>query len=244
MASGRPRRPNDPSVMSSLESAVREIRRPGPLESWWNWRWELGILATTAGLSGLIAASFGLIGLAAAAGAGLAVSSALLYWPPARKRIVAKAWCIITPHRIRVGCVNAWVQTRRGRLPIITYTVPTDYGERVQLWCRAGITAADLFAARPVLAAACWATQVRVIPSVQHAHLVTLEVLRDQHSERTRLTPPGWPFSRHVEAESADDSEEPAPAGAWSGGVIEPSHDHEGSVQLYDADPSPRTKSS
>ena len=74
MASGRPLRPNDPSVMSSLESAVREIRRPGPLESCWNWRWELGILATAAGLSGLIAASFGLIGLAAAAGAGLAVT--------------------------------------------------------------------------------------------------------------------------------------------------------------------------
>jgi len=86
MASGRPRRPNDPSVMSSLESAVREIRRPGPLESWWNWRWELGILATTAGLSGLIAASLGLIGLAAAAGAGLAVFSAVLRWPPARRR--------------------------------------------------------------------------------------------------------------------------------------------------------------
>jgi hypothetical protein len=213
MASGRPRRPNDPSVMSSLESAVREIRRPGPLESWWNWRWELGILATTAGLSGLIAASFGLIGLAAAAGAGLAVSSALLYWPPARKRIVAKAWCIITPHRIRVGCVNAWVQTRRGRLPIITYTVPTDYGERVQLWCRAGITAADLFAARQVLAAACWATEVRVIPNPQHAHLITLEIIRNQHPERTRPTAHGWPYSRHVEAGASGDPEEPVRAG-------------------------------
>jgi hypothetical protein len=185
MASGRPRRPNDPSVISSLESAVREIRRPGPIESCWNWRWELGIGFTIAGLGGLIAAGFGLIGLAAAAGAGLAASSALLCWPPARKRIVAQAWCIITPHRIRVGCINAWVQTRRGRLPIVMYTVATDYGERVQLWCRAGITEADLFAARQVLAAACWATQVRVIPSAQHAHLVTLEVIRNPAL-------PGW----------------------------------------------------
>ena len=215
MASGRPRRPNDPSVMSSLESAVREIRRPGPLESCWNWRWELGILAATAGLGGLIAASLGLIGLAAAAAAGLAAIGALLCWPPARTRIVAQAWCIITPHRIRAGCVNAWVQTRRGRLPIVMYTAPTDYGERVQLWCRAGITAADLFAARQVLAAACWATQVRVIPSVQHAHLVTLEVIRNQNPERTRPTAVGWPYSPHVEADAADDPEEPPAAGAW-----------------------------
>jgi hypothetical protein len=215
MASGRPRGPNDPSVISSLESAVREIRRPGPVESCWNWRWELGIVFTVAGLAGLIAASFGLIGLAAAAGAGLAASTALLSWPPARKRIVAQAWCIITPHRIRVGCVNAWVQTRRGRLPIVMYAVPTDYGERVQLWCRAGITAADLFAARPVLAAACWAAQVRVIPSVQRAHLVTLEVIRNQYPERTGPTPPGWPHFWPVEASAADDPEEPARSGVW-----------------------------
>jgi hypothetical protein len=213
MASGRPRRPNDPSVISSLESAVREIRRPGPIESCWNWRWELGIGFTIAGLAGLMAAIFGLIGLAAAAGAGLAASSALLCWPPARKRIVAQAWCIITPHRIRVGCINAWVQTRRGRLPIVMYTVPTDYGERVQLWCRAGITAADLFAARQVLAAACWATQVRVIPSVQRAHLVTLEVIRNRHPERTEPTPQGWLYSRLVEAGTTDDPQEPATAG-------------------------------
>jgi hypothetical protein len=116
--------------MSSLESAVREIRRPGPLESCWNWRWELGILAATAGLSGL--------------------------------------------------------------------------------------TAADLFAARQVLAVACWATDVRVIPSVQHAHRVTLEAIRNQYQERTRPTASGWPYSRHVEVDATDDPEEPATAGVWS----------------------------
>jgi hypothetical protein len=92
------------------------------------------------------------------------------------------------------------------------YTVPTDYGERVQLWCRAGITAADLFAARQVLAAACWATQVRVIPGVQYAHLVTLEVIRNRYPERTRPTADGWPYSRHVEAGAAEDPEDPATA--------------------------------
>jgi hypothetical protein len=49
----------------------------------------------------VIAASLGVIWLAAATGAGLAAIGALLRWPPARSRIVARASCVITPHRIR-----------------------------------------------------------------------------------------------------------------------------------------------
>ena len=120
MAAGRPRGQNDPSLISSLETAVREVRRPGPIRLAWSWRVELGMLAAIAGLSALIADSVGLIGLAAVAGAGLAVGAALLCWPPARKQIFARAWCVITPHRILVGCANAWVQTRRGRLPFLS----------------------------------------------------------------------------------------------------------------------------
>lgn len=119
MAAGRPRGPNDPSLISSLETAVRRVRRPGPIGLAWNWRVEFAILVAIAGLSLLIADSIGLIGLAAAAGAGL---------------------------------------------PIIWSVTPVDYGERVRLWCPAGITAADLITAREILAAACWATEVRVSP--------------------------------------------------------------------------------
>ena len=215
MAAGRPRGPNDPSLISSLETAVREVRRPGPIELAWNWRVEFGILAAIVGLSALIADSVGLIGLAAVAGAGLAVGATLLCWPPARKQILAYAWCVITPHRILVGCVNAWVQTRRGRLPIILYTVPTDAGERVYVWCRAGITSADLIAARHVLAGACWATEVRVIPSTRYAHLVILEVIRNPYAERAVPTLNGWPIPRRVETGILDDPEEPARSSLW-----------------------------
>ena len=115
MASGRPQGRNDPSLISSLETAVRQVHRPGPIGLAWNWRFELAILAAVTGMSIAITGSIGLIGLAAVSGAGLAAGAALLCWPPARRQIIARAWCVITPHRVRAGCVNAWVQTRSGQ---------------------------------------------------------------------------------------------------------------------------------
>jgi hypothetical protein len=208
MPAGRPYGPNDPSLMASLESAVKEVRRPGPVELTWNWRWELGALAVLAVTCGLVASAFGLSGLAAAAGAALAASAAtLLLWPSARRWCTARAWCVITPHRVRAGCMNAWVQTRSGKLPFILATRPTAYGEQVRLWLRAGLTAADLEAARGVLAAACWATEVRVVPSPNRAHLVTLEVIRTRYSERVPPAPATWPPPPRVAGDGLGDPE-------------------------------------
>jgi hypothetical protein len=179
--------------------------RPSAIEVCWNWRRELGVLAVTTGLCAFIAASLGVLWLVAAAGAGLAAAGALLRWPPARARLIAQAWCVITPHRIRAGCVNARVQTRSGKLPIVVCAVPTRYGERAHLWCRAGITAAHLLAARDELTAACWAAAVRVVPHPRYSHLVTLEIIRNHYPERARLTPQAWPYSETVVADTADD---------------------------------------
>ena len=74
--------------------------------------------------------------------------------------ITRDQWCVITPHRIRTGCTQAWVHTRDGHLPVVLYTVPAAFGERIWLWLRAGITTGDLEAARDVLRAACWASDV------------------------------------------------------------------------------------
>jgi hypothetical protein len=208
MPAGRPHGRNDPSLMSSLESALTQARRPGPVELGWRWRWELVIVAGLTGLAGFIASSAGLIGLAAAAGAGLAAGTALLCLPPARHWVIALAWCLITPHRVLAGCANAWVQTRSGKLPIIVATTPAAYGERVRIWLRAGITAADLSAASDVLAAACWAAAVRVVPATRHAHLVTLEVVRNIHEERVQPTPQSWPYSRPGEGNGLSDADE------------------------------------
>jgi hypothetical protein len=200
MTAGRPHGRNDPSLIASLETALRPVRRPGPAELTWNWRRELGILAALAAAAGFIASSVGLLGLAVTAGAGLAASAAtLLCCPSARHWVIARAWCLITPHRVRAGCASAWVQTRSGRLPFVLATKPTACGERVRLWLFAGLTAADLEAASGVLAGACWAAQVRVVPSARHAHLVTLEVIRTPHPERKRPAhSEAWPTPRRL----------------------------------------------
>ncbi len=105
MAAGRPHRPNDPSLMSSLETAVRKVRRPGPVELAWNWRWELGLLTVLGTLSALIATSIGFNGLAVTAGAGLAAGAAtLLCCPPARQWITVWAWCVIASSRAPATC--------------------------------------------------------------------------------------------------------------------------------------------
>jgi hypothetical protein len=208
MPAGRPHGPNDPSLLSSLETAVREVRRPGPVELAWNWRWELGIPAALAVSCWLIASTVGLLGLSVTAGAGLAaIAAALLLWPPARHWCISRAWCIITPHRVRAGCESAWVQTRSGKLPFILSTTPMARGELVRLWLRAGLTAADLHAARDVLAAACWATEVRVVRSPSRAHLVALEVIRTRHPERLQPTPEAWPFLRRGAGDGSGDVE-------------------------------------
>ncbi len=197
MTFGRPRRPNDPSIMASVETAVSTVVRPGPIARLWHWRYELGLIAGVllASVSvGVILGPGWLIAMAAATAATLAGAMA---WAPARRRLTARAWCVITPHRVRTGCTHAWIQTRDGRLPAVLYTAPADFGERVWLWCRAGITAGDLEAARDILRSACWASDVRVI-------------VNDRRSQHAAAAPdPTWPYLDPGQADSAD-SEEPA----------------------------------
>ena len=217
MASGRPRRPNDPSIMASVEAAISSVSRPGPLGRLWHWRYELALLAGLPLAAIAIGYTLGLDWLIAMAAAALAGMAAVLAWRPARQWLIARAWCVITPHRVRTGCVHAWVQTRDGRLPTVLYTAPTEFGERVMLWCRAGITAGDFEGARDILRAACWASDVRVVVNDRRSHIVVLEVIRrlpaGRPAEGDPVTP-GWPcLTDRAEPDGAD-SEEPA----WSGG--------------------------
>ena len=218
MASGRPRRPNDPSIMSSVETAISSVSRPGPLGRLWHWRYELALMAGLPLAALAIGYTLGLGWLIAMAATALAVMGAVLAWRPARRWLIARAWCVITPHRVRTGCVHAWVQTRDGRLPIVLYTAPADFGERVMLWCRAGITAGDFEGARDILRAACWASDVRVVVNDRRSHIVVLEVIRRRPAGRPDEgdpVTPGWPYLTDRAEPDGADSEEPALSAGW-----------------------------
>ncbi len=211
MASGRPRPPNDPSIMASVEAAVSRVPRPGLFARLWHWRYELGLIAGV--LLAVVATGYalGLDWLIAVAAATTAVLAVAMAWPPSRQRIIATAWCVITPHRVRTGCTHAWIQTRDGRLPTVLYTTPAASGERIWLWCRAGITSRDLEAATEVLRAAGWASDVRVVVNDRRSHIVLLEVIRRHPAARhAGDTPdPAWPYLDHGQADGGD-PEEPA----------------------------------
>ena len=213
MAFGRPRRRNDPSIMASVETAVSSVSRPGLAGRVWHWRYELALIAGVALAALAIGYKAGLAWLIGTAAATIAVGVAALTWPPSRQRLIARAWCVITPHRVRTGCTHAWIQTRDGRLPVVLYTTPTDFGERVMLWCRAGITAGDFEGARDILRAACWASDVRVVVNDRRSHIVLLEVIRrlppGRPAEGDPVTP-GWPYLTDPAEPDGADSEEPA----------------------------------
>jgi len=208
MASGRPRRPNDPSVFAGAETVLSRVARPGIIALIWNCRYELGLSIGLAVVTLASGYALGAAWLAAVAAIGLVVLAGGLAYPPSRRRLIARAWCVITSHRVRAGCRHARVRTRDGRLPIILYTTSAAFGERVTLWCRAGITHGDLEAARDVLRAACRARDVRVVVSARYPHVVVLEVIRRLPVEPPREAISAWPYiGRDSDADGAGPGE-------------------------------------
>ena len=141
--------------------------RPNPLVVGWRWRYELSATATLALLTVRVGALWTVAG-------ALATAAAFAVVPPLRWRF----WCVVTQHRVRTGLTQAWVFSRAGRIPMVLWTRPVHEGEQLLLLLRPGLTAADLSAAAPVLAAACWARDVVVVPHPTRAALVRLVVVR------------------------------------------------------------------
>ncbi len=175
------RRRSSRQVLADLQFALRPVARPNPLVIMWRWRYELGLV------TGLPAAMI-ILGRAVGAVWAVVILAALAHlivlWPAARRLLVAQAWCVITAHRVRTGCAQAWIHSRNGKIPVVLITSRRPYGQSVWLWCRAGTSAEDFVVARRHLAAACWARAVYVTPDARFAHLVTLHVVRH----------PDWPL--------------------------------------------------
>jgi hypothetical protein len=160
---------------AGLEYALSTVAKPNPLVMAWRWRYELGGAAAITVVALVASAAISLLWTIVAA-AGLAIAIAAI--PESRRIATARAWCVITQHRVRTGCAQAWIHSRTGRLPFIVLTTCEPFGERVRVWCRAGVSAADFEAARHLLASACWAQDVLVASSAKYSQLVTLDVIR------------------------------------------------------------------
>ncbi len=164
---------------AAMRRAVRALnhtaRRPLPPIVAWRWRYEIALV---------VAVPMVVVFLLAIMGWRWTMADIVLFGifvavcAPARLAIMARARCVVTAHRIRTGCAEAYLVSRRGALPLICSTTPTPLGEQVRLWCPAGIVAADFEAVAELLAAACWAREVRITRDPEHPHLVTVDVIR------------------------------------------------------------------
>lgn len=171
---GRPRRDGRGDLLSELQRGLRPVAPPSVLVVLWRWRWEVAIFAgLPAGITLLIAR----IGLPESL-AMIGVLAATLALPEVRHSLGARIRCVVMAHRVRTGCAQAWIQTRSGKLPVILLTSPRSYGERVYVWCRAGISREDFEGARDVLQSACWAGEVWVSSHPRYSHIVILDVIR------------------------------------------------------------------
>ena len=162
-------------ALAALQAAVGSVARPNPLVFAWRWRYEL-ILAAGMTTGVIAAARIPAAAWVLAGCAALIVIAAL--WPRSRRLLIARAWCVITPHRVRAGCAGAWIHSRGGKLPAVLFTRRRSRGERVYLWCRAGTCAQDFESALQLLITACWAQDIQVITNDSRQQLVTLDVIR------------------------------------------------------------------
>jgi len=162
-------------LLGALHHALVPTARPNPFLALWRWRYELALGAAIPLLLTWLTSTGG----ADATVAITSVVTALLFgWPTARRRILARAWCVLTPHRFRLACAQARIHTRKGRLPAVMRCARKPYGEQLLVWCPAGITAADLHAARAVITAACFATDVEVVAYPTRRQLVMVAIIR------------------------------------------------------------------
>jgi hypothetical protein len=169
-----PNRYRDTRVPRDLRRLV-SVAGPNLLVVAWRWRYEIVLLS---GLSVGLAAAVISLGAVPTVVAVIVIALAVLCWPTARRFAVNRAWCVITPHRVRAGCAEGLIYSSRGKIPIILWTSHRAFGERVLLYCRAGTTVDDFVSARTVLATACWAQDIAIYVDTQHTQLVTLDVIR------------------------------------------------------------------
>lgn len=168
-------------MLSMLHRGIDLPARSNPLGLAWRWRYEIVLLA---GLPLGVVALIGAIGANGAVLVVTVVTTVLVGWPAARRRLTARVWCVMTSHRLRAGCAQAWIHNRLGRLPVALWCAPKSYGEQILVWCPVGVTVEDFVQARHVLVSACYASNIEVVAHPKYPHLLTLGVIRYSRSDQ------------------------------------------------------------
>jgi hypothetical protein len=178
----------------------------------WRWRTELTTLACLTAALWRLALLLTLTGAAIALAAGLALVLAV---PKSRRFTIRRAWCVLARHRLQKLCWEARLHTRAGRLPLVLLARPTKVGERLWVWCRAGVCAEDFEDRTEKIRAACWARDARVTRNTRWSQLVMVDVIRRDtlaaahqvssplvrlarrsEPDLLRARPPAWPAAR------------------------------------------------
>lgn len=167
---------NRRQARDQIAELARELtapRRPNPVLAAYRWRYELAAAAVI---------PFAAIELEGAVGpvwfgvVVAAVMTTVWHWPAARRFCAARIRTVIVQHRLRTAFARARICTLDGRLPAILWTSPSDTEIRVWLACPAGIDAERVSAYRRVLAAACFANDVTVVPHPKYSNMIVLSV--------------------------------------------------------------------
>ena len=198
------KRDNDPY---SFDQFIVKVHRSAAGTAW-RWRTELltlgSLLAVLYWLTRQVTIDWAAVLLAAAVGIVFAV-------PWSRRFTVRRFWCVLARHRFHRLCWEARLHTRAGRLPVVLWTRPTKVGERLTVWCRAGICADDFIAHAGELAAACYAREARVTRNTSWSQIVTVNIIRrDTLAARHKV---GTPLSRLTDTYAAVLDGEPALTG-------------------------------
>jgi hypothetical protein len=173
----------------------------------WRWRTELTTLACLAAALWRLALLLTLTAAAVVLASGVFL---VLIVPGSRRYMVRRAWCVLARHRLQKLCWEARLHTRAGRLPLVLLAQPTKVGERLWIWCRAGVCAEDFERRTEHIRAACWARDARVTRNPRWSQLVQIDVIR-----RDTLAPAHVVTSPLVSLAPRPDSPSPARRPTW-----------------------------
>jgi hypothetical protein len=159
--------------MADLARDLGRPRRSNPVSTLYRWRYEVAAAAIVPTSLVMLDRA---VGLAWSLLVLFCLASTVLNWPAARRFVRVRLRGVLVQHRLRTAFARARICTLDGRGPTILWVSPRQRQVLVLLACPAGLDTDLVQESREMLAAACFATEVRVTRHPRFAHLLVLSV--------------------------------------------------------------------